>query len=105
VLRAPLQWELQAEVGVPVVVVVIREAGISKQAFCQWKAKYIGLEAARFGATTNPLVESLRLILMTGTLSANWKRRLWAFRPVGESNGQFTFLTADKKQAFLRSWM
>lgn len=68
----------QAEVGVPVVV-VIREAGISKQAFYQWKAKYIGLEAARFGATTNPLVETLRLILMTGTLSARWKRRLWAF--------------------------
>ena len=32
----------QAGVGVPVVV-VIREAGISKQAFYQWKAKYIGL--------------------------------------------------------------
>jgi hypothetical protein len=41
----------QAEFGVPVVV-VIREAGISKQAFYPWKAKHI---------------------------VSQWKRRLWAF--------------------------
>jgi hypothetical protein len=52
----------QAEVGVPVVV-VIREAGIGKQAFYQWEAKYIGLEVARLSNT----IPSVNLTINVGS--------------------------------------
>lgn len=90
----------QAGVGVPVVV-VIREAGISKQAFYQWKAKYIGLEVARLGVTTKPSRRIVEVDPHDGHIVSQMEATALGVQPAGESNGRFTFLTADQETGFL----